>query len=95
MILSIIHVCAFMGMHCRPSKLGLILVLEGIVFQYIWLKSLFRTGTIYSDIFVLKNKIECQKKQKQKKKTILIFQYFELVGKGQTCIFFLGLMLLH
>ena len=32
------------------ARMGLILVLEGIVFHYIWLKYLFGTVTLDSDI---------------------------------------------
>ena len=42
------YVCAFLGI--QTLKIGLILVLEGIVFHYIWLKYPFGIVTIYSDI---------------------------------------------
>ena len=51
MICNIIHVCVFLGM--QNLRIGLILVLEGIVFHYIWLKYLFGTVTIHSDILFL------------------------------------------
>ena len=89
---------AFLDM--QSSKIGLILVLEGIVFHYIWLKYHFGTVTVsvYSAIlfqhFCLKNtKLSIKKKKKKKKekekkkKPTLIFQYFGSVGKGQTNIF--------
>ena len=48
MICNIIHVCAFLGR--QSLRIGFILVSEGIVFHSIWLKYLFGTVTIYSDI---------------------------------------------
>ena len=54
---NIIHVCESLGM--QSLRIGLILVLEGVVFHYIWLKYLFGTVTINSDnlfwIFLFKN----------------------------------------
>ena len=51
----------------QSLRIGLILELEGVLFCYIWLKYLFGTVTIYSDIlfniFVKKYKIEYQKKK--------------------------------
>ena len=44
------RLCALLGM--QSLRIGLILVLEAVVFQYIWLKYLFGTDTIYSD-FIL------------------------------------------
>ena len=82
MICNIIHVRAFLGM--QTLKIGLIVVLEGIVYHYIWLKYLFWTVTIYSDIlfqhFFKNTKLGIKKKKKKERKT-LIFQYFGLVGK--------------
>ena len=83
---------AFLGM--QSSKTGLILVLEGVVFHYIWLlKCLFGTVTIYSDIFfkhfcLKMQNWESKKKKEKKKKLTLTFQYFGSVGKEQTNIFF-------
>ena len=63
---NIIHVCEFLGM--QSLRIGLILVLEGVVFYFIWLKYLFGTVIIYSDfilnIFVWKYESEYQKKKK-------------------------------
>ena len=47
---NIFHVCEFLGM--QSLRIGLILVLEGVIFHYIWLKYLFGTVTIYSDILI-------------------------------------------
>ena len=84
MIFNIIHVCAFLGM--QSFRIDLIPVLEGMVFHHIWLKYLFGTVTIYSDIltFLFKNtKLIIKKKEKKKKKKPTL-----MVGKGQTNIFF-------
>ena len=46
-------VCIFLGIQPgtqSPTRIGLILVLEGIVFHYNRLKCLFGTVTIYFDI---------------------------------------------
>ena len=55
-----VGVCAFLSM--QSPRIGLILVLEGVVFHYISFKCLFGTVTIYSDIlfyhFCLKMQIE-------------------------------------
>ena len=72
---NIIHVCEFLGM--QSLRIGLILVLEGVVFHYIWLKYLFGTVTIYSNIlfwtFLFKNtKLSIKKKKKKKKITQLM-----------------------
>ena len=48
MIRNIIHVFALLDM--QILRIGLILVLEGIAFFYIWLKYLFGTVTIDFDI---------------------------------------------
>ena len=45
------YAISFMCVHfwpCKPSNIGLILVLDGIVFHYIWLRYIFGTVTIYS-----------------------------------------------
>ena len=53
---NVIHVCEFLGM--QSIRIGLILVLEGAVFHYIWLKYLFGTvsniPTFYFEHFCLK-----------------------------------------
>ena len=50
MICNIIHVCAFLGL--QSLRIGLILVLEGILFHYIWLNAFLGQllQCIYSDI---------------------------------------------
>ena len=79
-------VYAFFGM--QSPRIGLILVLEGVVFHYIWFECLFETVTIYSEIlfehFLFKN----GKLRIKKKKATLTFRYFGSVGKGQANIFF-------
>ena len=96
---NIIHMYALLGK--QSLRIGLILVLEMVVFQYIWLKYLFGTVlyydilTFYFNIFVKKYKVEYQKKKKKKKNWPLFpnFLGWGLVGKGQTNTFFLGLMM--
>ena len=66
---NIIHVCEFLGM--QSLRIGLkFLVLERVVFHYIWLKYLFGTVTIYPDnlfwTFLFKNtKLSIKKKKKK------------------------------
>ena len=54
MVCNIIHVCVFLGM--QTLQVGLILVLEGILFHYIWfitfLGQLLYILTFYFNIFV-------------------------------------------
>ena len=84
--------CAFLGM--QTLKIGSILVLEGIVFHYIWLKYLFGTITIiYFDIlfqhFCLKRNWVWKKNKKQKGRSLFLFW----VGrKRANKHFFLGLI---
>ena len=83
--------------HADP-RIGSILVLEGSCIPYFQILHLVKVPfgdsyyilTFYFNIFVWKYKTENQKKKKKKP---LIFQYFGLVRKGQTNIFFLGLRL--
>ena len=96
--ISIIFVCAFVGM--QTLKTGLILVLEGIVFHYIWLKILYWvTNYIFWHIiltfffkiqnWVSKKKKERKKKKKKKKSRPLFSNNLgRSVGKGQTNIYF-------
>ena len=78
----------------QSLRICLILVLEGVVFYFIWLKYLFGTVIIYSDfilnIFVSKYKSEYQKKKKKADPCFPIFW----VGQKRAnkhLFFFLGL----
>ena len=50
---NIIHVCEFLGM--QSLRIGLILVLEGVVFHYIQLKSAFWGQLLYILTFYFKH----------------------------------------
>ena len=87
---NIIHVCEFLGK--QSLRIGLILVLEGVVFYCIWLKYLLEQLlyilTFYFEHFCLKY-TELSIKNFFFKKLTLVFWYFGSVGKGQTNICFL------
>ena len=92
---DIIYVCTF----CMQSLIiGLILVLEVVVFQYFWIMYLFlgQLLYIYWSSFLnclLKNTNWASKKKRKKKGPTHVSRYFGLVGKRQTNFFFLGLIL--
>ena len=91
---NIIHVCEFLGM--LSLRIGLSLVLEGVVFHYIWLKYLFETVTVYSDVFYFEHfclKIQNWVSKKKIKKGQPLFS--NILGwseKGKQTFFFLGLI---
>ena len=85
------HSCVCILGHAEPQNWFNPGVRNACLFQYISLKYLFGTVTIYFDIFfVEKYKIEYHqtKNKNKKKKPTLVFRYFGSVGKGQTNIFF-------
>ena len=82
---NIIHVYEFLGM--QSLRIGLILVLEGVVFHFIWLKYLLGTVITCSDIYFEHFCLKIQNEVSKKKKPTLVFQYFGSVGKGLTNIF--------
>ena len=68
----------------QSLRIGLILVLEGVVFHYIWLKYLFGTVTIYPDnlfwTFLFKNtKLSIKKKKKKKGQPL----FSNVLGRSQ------------
>ena len=80
-------VCEFLGM--QSPRIGLILVLEGIVFHYMWLKCLLGTVTIYSDI-LFEHCVKMQNLKKKKKSQTIFSDILEWSEKGKQTSFFLG-----
>ena len=91
---NFINVCAFLGM--QSLRIGLILVLEMVVFQYIWLNTflgqILYILTFYLNVFVEKYKVEHKKKKKKKKQLTHVNWFFGSVRKkGKQTSIFLGL----
>ena len=74
-------VCAFLGM--KSPRIGLILVLEGVVFHFIWFKCLFETVTIYSDKLFEHICLKMQKLRIKKIKKNTPDPYFQIFWVGR------------
>ena len=94
------HSCVFILGHTQSPRIGLILVLEGVVFHYSRLKCLFGTVLYYTFWhFVLTILFENAKlrmsKKKKKKRWPLFSKIFGWSEKGKQTSFSLGLMSLY
>ena len=73
----------------QSHRIGLILVLESVVFHYSWLKCLFGPVTIYTDILFPNFCLKCKIEREKKKSWPLFFNILGRSEKGKQT-YFLG-----